>query len=113
MIVLNTTTRKLQIVLAGAVTTNQLPVAVAFRDQRTRDGAIGYGEQVKNTNSTTAVDILDSPQSGVIRIVDTIGVVNEDTAAATVTIRYNDNGTTYTLFKATLAVGDQLIYEDG
>src|SRR4029077_6601067 len=38
---------------------------------------------------------------------------NADTAAATVTIIYNNNSTLRNIIVATLAVGDQLIYEDG
>jgi hypothetical protein len=112
MIVLNTTTRKLQVVLSGAITTNQLPVTVVFKEIRTDNLKESYGEEVKNTNSTTAVDILNAPGSGMLRLIESISVVNEDTAAATVTIRYNDNSTTYTIVKVTLGVGDQLYYED-
>jgi hypothetical protein len=40
-------------------------------------------------------------------------IQNADTAAAKVTIIYNNNSTLRNIFIATLAVGDQLIYEDG
>jgi len=55
MIRLDTTTRKLQVVLAGAVSTNQLPVVVSYSDKTstTYNGAT----QTAQTNGTTAVDI--------------------------------------------------------
>ena len=111
MLRLDTTTRKLQIVLAGAITTNQLPVLVCWSDKT----ATSYngGSTPSNTNSTTAVDICAAPAASTVRDIDSITVQNADTAAATATIRFNDSGTTYTVFKATLAVGDQLIYTHG
>jgi hypothetical protein len=111
MIRLDATTRKLQIILAGAVTTNQLPVAVCYSDKTTAS-YLG-GTQLSNSNSTTEVDICAAPATATVRDVDTINVQNADTAAATATVRYNDNGTLYTLFKASLAVGDQLTYVHG
>lgn len=111
MIVLNTTTRKLQILLAGAVSTTELPVRVSYQDYRVEDGQTSYGDDPVVTTGASAVDILAAPRSGIVRTVNEITVVNTDTAAATVTIRYNDNGTTYILLKVTLAVGDNLIYQ--
>lgn len=111
MLRLDSTLRKLQVVLAGAVATNQLPVVTCFSDKTSSDYA--GGSTVINTNSTTAVDICAAPASSTVRDIDTISVFNADTVSATVTIRYNDNGTTYSIFKATLEVGDQLLYTHG
>lgn len=111
MLRLDATTRKLQVVLAGAVTTNQLPVVVSYSDKTTLDytGAT----QVANTNGVTAVDICDAPAASTIRDIDYVSVRNGDTASATVTIRFNDNATLYTIATATLAVGDHLTYVHG
>lgn len=111
MLRLDSTVRKLQAVLAGAITTNQLPVVVCYSDKTAT--AYAGGTTVINTNSTIAVDICAAPAASTVRDIDAITVHNADTVAATVTVRYNDNGTTYTLFKAALAVGDQLIYTHG
>jgi hypothetical protein len=46
----------------------------------------------------------------VVRDIDYTAVSNTDTAAATVTIQFNDNGTFYEQVKATLQVGQQLVY---
>lgn len=111
MIRLDATTRKLQIILGGVVTTNQLPVSVSYSDKTTTTytGAM----QLANTNSTTAVDICAAPAASTIRDVDYISVHNSDTAAATITIRYNDNATIYNIATTTLAVGDQLVFVHG
>jgi hypothetical protein len=111
MIRLDTTTRKLQVVLAGAVTTNQLPVVVCWSDKTSSD-YVG-GATPSNTNGAAAVDVCAAPASGAVRDIDSITAYNSDTAPATVTLLYNDNGTAYSLFKATLAAGDQLIYTHG
>lgn len=114
MIRLDNTTRKLQIILAGVITTNQLPVRVSYSDKIPGPpGSYTGATQLALTNSVTAVDICAAPAASTIRDIDSISVQNADTVAATVTIRYNDNGTLYTEFKATLAVGDQIDYTHG
>ena len=111
MIRLDNTTRKLQALLSGAITTNNLPILVSWSDKTST--AYDGGSTLLNTNGVTAVDIVAAPAASTIRDIDFVGVQNADTAAATITIRYNDNGTTYTLFKVLLAVGDQLTYTHG
>ncbi len=111
MIRLDNTTRTLQIVLGGAITTNQLPVVVCYSDQTTT--AYPGLTQTANTNGTTPVTICSAPAASTTRDVDYLNVRNIDTASATATIRYNDNGTIYQLFSAVLAVGDQIDYTHG
>jgi hypothetical protein len=48
-----------------------------------------------------------------VRDIDYVSVKNVDTAAATVSIIYDDNTTDYTIAKFVLAVGDQLTYTHG
>lgn len=111
MLKLDQTTRKLQAVLSGAVTTNQLPCMVSYSD----DNGTTYvgGTQLTNTNSTTAVDICAAPGASTVRDIDYLSIRNRDTAAATVTVMLDDNSTDYEIVKATLAVGDSLIYTHG
>lgn len=111
MIRLDNTTRKLQVVLAGAITTNQLPVVLSWSDKTT--SSYTGGSTVSNTNSTTAVDICAAPAASTIRDIDSISIYNADTVAADVTIRYNDNATTYTIIKVNLLTGEKLIYTHG
>ena len=111
MLRLDSTLRKLQIVLAGVITTNQLPVMVMYSD-KTATAYVGAA-QLSNTNSTTAVDICAAPAASTVRDVDYVSVRNNDTAEATVTIRYNDNATVYAIATIVLAIGDQLVYTHG
>lgn len=111
MIRLTTTTQTLEIVLAGAVTTNELPVVVSYSDKTatTYDG----GTQPANTNGTTPVTICAAPSASTVRDIDFITVKNADTVAASITISFDNNGTGYELVSLDLAVGDQAIYVHG
>jgi microcystin-dependent protein len=111
MIILDATTKSLQITLSGAVTTNQLPFAASYVDST--GTATTPGEQDGTSNSTTAVTVVSSPASSTQRLIKNIVIQNADTASATVTVIYNNNSTLRNIVVATLAVGDQLIYEDG
>jgi len=111
MIVLDATNKSLEIVLAGAVTTNQLPFVATYVDVTTT--TYTPGENDGTSNNTTAVTIVSAPAASTQRQLKFLSVHNADTAAATVTIRYNNNSTTRIILRAALAVGDQIIYSDG
>lgn len=111
MIILSATTDKLEAILSGAVVTKQLPCYTSWRD-RTSTTFIA-GRTAINTNSGTEVDISGSPGANTQRVIDSITIFNSDTANATVTIRLNANGTTYILFKCTLATEEMLMYQEG
>ena len=109
MIRLDSTVRSLEVILAGAVTTNQLPVTASWADSSSA-GYLG-GANVTNTNSGTAVTAAAAPtSSGVVRDIDFLNIYNADTVSATATVRINDNGTFYIQCKVALAVGDTLKY---
>jgi hypothetical protein len=112
--ILDNTTRSLEIVLGGAITTNQLPFVVSYID--IEDTTFGVTLVISNngvTNSTTAVTVVAAPGSNRIRQIKTLSVTNIDTVAATVILNYNDNGTLRRILKVTLAVDDNLIYSNG
>jgi len=111
MIILDATTKSLQIKLSGAVTTSQLPFAASYVD--TTGTSTTPIEQDGASNNTTAVTMVNAPAASTQRLVKNVMIQNADTAAATVTVIYNNNSTLRSIFVATLAVGDQLIYEDG
>src|SRR5688572_2858332 len=118
MITLHKTTTKLEIVLAGAITTNQLEVASWYNDLSpvvTADTFYPkFFPKYVSTNNTTDVSIVDAPGTqGVIRQVASIFVYNKDTTAATVTIKKDDAGTETILVKVTVATGESLYYESG
>lgn len=111
MIVLDATTRKLQVVLGGAITTNQLDWTVDWIDLLDTDQSVSdVGHSNGATNSMTAVDMVAAPAASHTRQIKSITVHNRDTADATITIRYNDNGTTYTVIKMTIATLETLVY---
>ena len=111
MIRLDATTRKLQIVLAGAVTTNQLAVMVSYSDKTST--TYNGGTQLATTNDTTPVDICAAPAASTIRDIDNVNIRNTDTAVATVTVLYDNNGTDSEIAEFDLAVGDQAVYVHG
>jgi hypothetical protein len=99
-----TSTHSYEIVLSAAVAANQLPVSVYYGD--TSATTVTPGVQRSTTNSTTDVDILNVPASGVERIVSEIIVYNLDTAPVTFTIKYdNGSGTEHEHFTVTLPTG--------
>lgn len=109
MIVLDTSTRKLEVILAGAITTNQLPVVANYKTfPDARPTSVNTA-----TNGGTAVAVVTGQDSPTALSVEELSVFNADTAAATLTVRLNDNGTTRILWKGALAVGDTLGYSSG
>ena len=110
MMILDATTKSLQIKLAGAVTTNQLPFSASYVD--TTGTSMTPGEQDGQSNNTTAVTVAGAPASSTQRLIKSFALQNADTAPATVTVIYNNNSTLRNILSVTLAVGDQLIYED-
>lgn len=108
--ILDTTTRSLELLLGGAVTTNQLQITSAWVDMTAT--AITPGNTPNNSNNTTAVVIVASPAASTQRKVSDINVYNADTVNATVTIRLNDNGTRYVKVSQVLQPGYTLQYSD-
>lgn len=105
--ILNATTRKIQVVLGEAKTTNDCPIVADYFDSGvTPAGAASF----LNSNGVTAVDAVPAPAAGYTRIVNSLTLNNKDTVSHTATVRFNDNGTTYDMFKATLPPGYTLVY---
>jgi len=111
MIILDATNRTLEVDLDGAITTNQLPVVATYVDITTT--TYSPAANTTQTNNTTAVTIVAAPAASTQRQIKFLSVRNADTAAAVVTIQYNDNATLRGIVKATLAVDDTLLYTDG
>ena len=110
MLILNNTTDSLEVILEGAITTNQLDCTASFHEttattfeRRTSD---------VSTNGTTAVTLVSAPPSSTQRVIEDVSIFNTDTANAVVVIRYNRNGTFRRLFQVTLAPNEKLQYTD-
>lgn len=101
---LTTVNDKLQIVLGGAVTTNQLQCLTSYKvytATTTVDGKIAI-----NTNNTTDVDLAGPPSSGETYDIQNINIFNRDTAPATITIKLDVSGTETILYKGVIGVND-------
>lgn len=108
---LDATTKKIQLVLTAAATSASMPVCVYYVDSTSTALPVS-GSTLTNSNGTTAVDILAAPAASTQRKVNSLTVNNSDTAAKTVQIYLDSNGTDYLLYAATLQVGDVLGYTD-
>lgn len=113
MIILDATTTSLEIDLAGAITTNQLPFTVHGVDLLDTDQSVSDVFSANGaTNNTTAVTMVSAPAASHTKQVKSITVYNKDTVAATVTIQINFNGTLRELCVVTLQAGETLQYDD-
>lgn len=108
--ILDSTTRSIEIVLGAAVATTQ-PKIVAHWVDMTASATTG-GATTASANSTTAVTIVSAPAASTQRKVNNLTVYNGDTASVTATIRYNDNSTLYPIITITIPVGYTLGYTD-
>ncbi len=111
MLILTETTDRLQIVLGGSVTTNQLRCMSSWRDITTT--AYTPGRTLVLTNNTTDVDLVAPPGGSTQRVIDFVSIYNFDTVSQTVTVKFDANGTEYILWKGILAPGEKLEYTDG
>lgn len=103
---LTTTNDKLQIVLGGAITTNQLQCLTTYKiftSTTTTDGKLAV-----NTNNTTDVDLAGAPASGETYDIQNINVYNRDTVTANVTIKLDVSGTETILYKGNVGTGEVL-----
>lgn len=110
MLILINTTDKLQLVTSAAIA---VAVHSSFMDHTLSSDNFEAGKQNTAISTATTTDILAAPSSGVTRNVKSLFVRNDGASNNDVTVRYNANGTTYDLYKATLTPGDVLQYLDG
>lgn len=116
MILLDTATKSLQVLLAGAVATTELPIVAAFADMNQSGGfaITAISGTDTQTNGATPVTAVAAPAAATTRKINTVEITNVDTAPVIITVRLNDNGTLRPLISAlTLAVGSTLQYADG
>jgi hypothetical protein len=116
MLLLDTTLKSLEIVLAGVITTTELPYVVGYVDISQVDFAMtAVREQDGTTNGVTSVTIVPAPTAIptlTSRQLKFLSISNVDTAVATLAIRVKNTATTRIVWKGTLQVGDNLLYLD-
>ena len=107
------TLTKLEIVLAGTVTANQLEVHVSYVDWNKSGITTNPAMFRTASNNTTDVTILAAPVQNPIREVLQVAIYNKDTASATVTVKTDDGTTERIVIKVTLATLETLNLEKG
>lgn len=110
MIILINTTDKVQLVTSAAVA---LAVHSSFMDHTLSSDNFEAGKQNTAISTATTTDVLAAPSSGVTRNVKSLFARNDGASDNEVTVRYDANGTTFDVFKATLTPGAVLQYLDG
>lgn len=114
MINLNATTKSLEVLLSGSITTNQLTIVSSYVDvDQTAITVSTIGENDTVTNNTTAVTAVAAPASGTTRQIKSVTVQNTDTVSALVTVRVNNNSIFRPVITQTLAANQSLVYEEG
>lgn len=106
--ILDATTKKIQVLLAATVATTQLPIVTNWVDMTAL--LTTPGSTTNASNNTTAVDVIAAPAASTQRLVQSISIYNVDTANATVTVQYNDNATIRIIVKIILLPGQSLCY---
>jgi hypothetical protein len=100
------TTETLAIALDAAPATNQLSFNASYADQ----GAAA-GDNAGLTNGTTAVSLVLPPSAGFPRVINSISVINRDTATRTITIAKVSGSNIYIIVSISLSSGYHLFYD--
>lgn len=111
IIVLNGTTKSIEALLSGSVAANQPEFSAHYADVTST--AFTESENDGVLNNTTAVSLVAAPAASTRRIVKEIVIYNADTAAVTVTIRINNNGSYRRIQTVTLAAGESWKMSNG
>ncbi len=104
------TTQTIEIKLAGAVSTTELPIILTYIDGE----ASNFFPKLQHSisNGTTEVTILDAPEERGKRMVKSMTIRNVDTATATVIVQLADGATNREIVKIALLVDETLQYTD-
>jgi hypothetical protein len=104
MFILNATTKSIVATMSGSAATTIPDFTAAWADN---DGTtFTEGSSDGALNGTSQVTVVAAPAASTRRTIKSITIENRDTAAVTVTLSYNNNGTLRTIAVVTLAVGD-------
>ena len=104
LLILDATTKSIEVAMSGAAATTNPDFTAAFADDT--GSAFTEGANDGALNGTSAVTLVAAPAVATRRVIKTITIENKDTAAVTLTISYNNNATLRTIAKVTLNVGD-------
>lgn len=107
--ILDTTTKSIQVVLATNVATTQAQVFASYADLTATTFVPGSADLP--TNNTTAVTAVSAPPASTQRQIKNLQVYNADTSNITVSVQLLDGATTRVLYKATLVPGQTLEWQ--
>lgn len=107
---LDTTTRSIELLLGAAVTTNQLKITASWVDMTATTQS--PATTTSSSNNTTPVTIVASPAASTQRKVMEITIFNSDTVSATVTVRVNDSSSLFPIVTFSIPTGQTLQYTD-
>ena len=109
MVVLDSNTKSLELVLGSSVATNQLDIVVSYKDSKH-----GFIEFDIISSNTTPVTIIPAPSSGnrqTKRRILHLSINNSDTQIANVVISINNNSSLKKIISVSLNPNDTLFYE--
>lgn len=104
ILVLDATTKSIVVAMSGAAATTNPDFTAAWADDT--GSAFTEGASDGALNGTSSVTLVAAPGASTRRVIKNITIENRDTAAVTLTISYDNNGTLRTIAKVTLNVGD-------
>jgi hypothetical protein len=110
MILINTVTKSLEVVLEGAITTNQLEWTLSAVELSAQFQMTDLIATDGVTNGTTPVTLLAAPAAGRTRQVKLVTIYNADTVAAVVIVRLNNGGAIRRQDRELLEPGESLHY---
>jgi hypothetical protein len=111
MLLLTATTDKIQLVTSAAVTVD---VHASWMDHTLATDNVEGGRTNTAITTATTTDIVPVPGSGVTKNVKTLHIRNKHASTQVdVTVLFDQNGTDFELFKATLRAGETLEYVEG
>ena len=111
MIILDATTKTLELLLGATEQSSVLSFVATYVDLTT--STFTSIEQDGQSNGTNAVTCVSAPAALTQRQVKFLSIYNGDSTPATVIIRLNNNGTPRILCAFTIGVGSTLQYADG
>jgi hypothetical protein len=106
-------TEKLQLVLAGNITTTALKFNVSYYDVGVKGVKYPFFNGYGSSTNTTDADIVDVSNLRETRIIQSFTLYNTDSVASLATIKKDVAGTDYIIIKALLQSGDTLQYNEG
>lgn len=92
-------------------TTTEPSFSASYTDTIDRERA-NAGDSVGALTGATAATVVGAVPNGVAsRDVEALTIFNRDTTGHTITVSKLDNGTAYTIFKATISAGESIHYD--